>query len=91
MTSETEWHEAEWDNRSLARWENGIEAGVDPTPGTADRPRMKWFWWVKPTSSRCEYPEMWNCGFASTVEVAKARADAAVRKADASYQHVRYV
>ena len=91
------WEESEWADGGLSAWVDGIVADVVPStvygppdPEAWGGPRLAWSWEVKPSSSRCEYPEMFDAGEAHTQAGACRAAAAAARRADARYQHVTY-
>lgn len=82
------WAESEWDETTQAAILNGIEGVVivDPEPG--DNP--EWFWVVKATATRCEWPEVIDSGTAFSEFQAQIDASAAMRDADATYPHITY-
>jgi hypothetical protein len=70
-------------------WEadlNGIYAEVAPTLDADQNPDEPWFWSVKTTGKRSEWPEVYNSGRARCLTEAKKRAEAFMREADAAYQ-----
>jgi len=85
---EIQWGRSEWNDHpeALMGWLDGIE--IDIHPSTFEE--GQWAWSVKPTSSRCEFPELFNCGDAATPAECKKVAEESARRADASYQHINY-
>lgn len=77
-----EWNQAEWaDSR-----EEGQEADLNGIIGeVVKKENGKWFWSVKPSGKRSEFPEIFDCGTIPTEYVAKRCAEASMKKADESY------
>jgi hypothetical protein len=48
-------------------------------------PQMLWWYAVKPSGRRCEFPELYSYGEASTPTAAMNKAEKAMRKADREY------
>lgn len=84
----TPWGPSEWADNGFAAYINGIEANVYPSDPFGEG--TGWIWDVKPTSHRCEWPELFDSGETKTVEAAKKKAAAAARRADSKYPTVQY-
>lgn len=76
---EIHWGPAEWleGNEPYAGHTPGFELSVTPPPPRGDE---MWFWIVRLTSRRSEWPEVLDSGSEKTEAAAKAAAEAAVRK-----------
>lgn len=85
------WEESEWDEDVEAAYLNGIEGAVElDRHWSTGELTGNFVWWVKATAERCEWPELIDSGAASTRLDAKAAAQKAMRKADASYPYIQY-
>ena len=89
MKIEIKWAE-EATESGVVYWaeQRGIASEVYPSISSY-RPDM-WFWRVDVGSSRCEWPETYDCGYADTLELAQATAAKALQAADEEYPHVNY-
>jgi hypothetical protein len=76
---------SEWTDQGWAADVNGIEADVWSTDGGAT-----WEWSVKPSSQRCEWPEVVAVGVCKSADLAKSKAARKALAADASYPVVSY-
>lgn len=63
---------------------NGIDLQVSPKKG------QWWDWWVLPTGSRSEYPEVWSLGRSRTRDGARKAAIKSAVKADRAYPTINY-
>lgn len=88
MRLPVEWNESEWNDLGKSAWLNGIVGDVHPDMEA--HPTKRWAWDVRPSSSRCEYPELFDCGNAPSEEVAKRKATQAMMRADKRYRHIQY-
>ena len=88
MNGPVEWDRSEWNDLGQSGWLNGIIGDVYPDMN--EPPSRRWVWSVKPSSSRCEFPELYDCGTAPSEEVAKRKATQKMIDADRSYQHIVY-
>lgn len=78
------WRDSEWDDDGWSADVNGICADVFPSASGG------WAWVVKPSGSRCEFPEVYGSGWAKSPQAAKNKAAASALKADASYRFINY-
>lgn len=83
MTAQPEWFDSEWNDEGFTVVLNGIVADVWFEDGV-------WEWQVLPTSERCEWPELWDCGDSASLEDSKAAAWASAQRADAGFGYVKY-
>jgi len=81
-----EWGPSEWADEGYGSYYHGIDLDVYPDP---EKPGM-WVWSVKPSSSRCEYPELYDLGSSRTAQAAMRAAEKSGRRANRSYQHIKY-
>ena len=81
-----EWFPSEWADHGLSGWLDGISADV-----VLNTYGEGWRWSVQPTSSRCEFPELFDCNTSATLEDAKIAAENAMRRANSLYERVSYV
>lgn len=91
--SAIEWMRSEWNDHPQAQagWLDGIMGDIYPEEDWySNEPTGKWDWEVKPTSERCEWPELIDCGVCDTAAQAKAKCEEIMRKANASYPHISY-
>jgi hypothetical protein len=80
---------AAWDVPGLHEADlNGIHGEYRaPDMDTSEDGTNQWFWMVKPTGTRSEFPEVYNCGMADCETEARKRAENFMREADAAYGH----
>jgi hypothetical protein len=74
MTDRVEWRAAEWDADASMAHVDGYVLSVEPDEGG-------WFWRVDVTAERSEFPEVYDAGEATSLGVARARAEEALRHA----------
>lgn len=87
MSGSIVWDNCEdvWDIAGMRETEvNGIYAEYRAPDPESDSPD-KWWWMVKPTGRRSEFPEVYDCGLVDTEESARLAAEASLIKADAAY------
>ena len=79
-----EWEESsEWADGGYAAVLRGIIIDVVPEGD-------EWHWTVRPSSARCEWPEVYSSGTAFTLRAARIAAAHKAAKADAQYPPIAY-
>lgn len=80
-----EWESSEWAVGGYAAVLRGIIIDIVPK-GDDD----EWYWTVRPSSARCQWPEVYSFGVAFTLRAARIAAAHKAAKADAQYPMVHY-
>lgn len=73
------WHESETDDDGFMAEAEGYEVSVAPADPAFNKDG--WFWRVDATEVISEWPEVYNCGFSRTAELAKAAAEKSLARA----------
>lgn len=90
MTLPVEWFPSEWNDDGFSAYLDGIVGDVYPDDSPYTPHDLPWAWSVKPTSTRCEWPELIDYGNAQSAEVARRKATQAMVKANEQYPHINY-
>ena len=78
-----QWERSQWSDGGYAAVLNGILVDV-----TKDG--LGWRWTLKPSSSRCEWPELCGSGSSLTLRAARIAASRSTVDADAAYPKIDY-
>lgn len=80
-----EWESSEWARGGYAAVLRGIIIDIVPK-GDDD----EWYWTVRPSAVRCQWPEVYASGVACTLRAARIAAAHKAAKADAQYPQIDY-
>ena len=80
-----EWESSEWADGGYAAVLRGIVIDIVP-----EVEGDEWHWTVRPSSARCEWPELYASGHALTLRAARIAAAHKAAKADAQYPTIAY-